>query len=119
VAAVHLEIVIDAVDADRLAGFWAAALRYSPHGSAGQYRSLVDPAGAGPKVIVQQVPEGKAAKNRMHLDLHAGDVMAEVERLIGLGATRLDAAAIDEAGTSWVRMTDPDGNEFCVCAAQS
>jgi hypothetical protein len=63
------------------------------------------------------VPEGKVAKNRMHLDVHAADVAAEVDRLLGLGASRIDDVAITEAGTSWVRMQDPDGNEFCVCAA--
>ncbi len=114
----HLEIVIDAADADRLAAFWAAALGYRAYGEHQQYRSLVDPDGAGPKVIIQRVAEGKTAKNRMHLDLHAVDVSAEVDRLVGLGATRVDAEPLEEAGTSWVRMTDPDGNEFCVCAAE-
>jgi len=116
--AAHVEIVIDGSDADRLARFWAAALGYRPHGAFGQYRSLVDPGGSGPKVIIQQVPEVKAGKNRVHLDLHANDVAAEVSRLVGHGARALDAEAIDEAGTSWVRMADPDGNEFCVCAAE-
>jgi predicted enzyme related to lactoylglutathione lyase len=117
--AAHLEIVIDASDVDRLAAFWAAALGYLPFGRFEQYRSLVDPEGRGPKVILQQVPESKLAKNRMHLDVHAADVAAEVERLVGLGGRRLDHDPIDEAGTSWVRMQDPDGNEFCVCATQS
>ena len=114
--AAHVEIVVDAVDADRLAAFWAAALGYRAHGRFRQYRSLVDPDGAGPKVIIQQVDEPKSAKNRVHLDVHTGDVEAEVERLVVLGATRLDPLPIAEAGTSWVRMCDPDGNEFCVCA---
>jgi hypothetical protein len=114
----HVEVVIDAVDVDRLAEFWAGALGYVPFGRFEQYRSLVDPDGRGPKLILQQAPEGKVAKNRMHLDVHAPHVAAEVGRLVGLGASRLDDAAIDEAGTSWIRMQDPDGNEFCVCASQ-
>jgi predicted enzyme related to lactoylglutathione lyase len=111
----HLEIVLDARDADRLAAFWAEALGYVAFGRHEQYRSLVDPAGSGPKLIIQEVPELKSGKNRVHLDVHAADVEGEVSRLIGLGATRLDRAAIAEAGTSWVRMRDPEGNEFCVC----
>jgi predicted enzyme related to lactoylglutathione lyase len=117
--AAHLEIVIDASDAERLAAFWAAALGYKAHGAHQQYRSLVDPDGSGPKVIIQQVAEPKAAKNRVHLDVHAADVEAEVGRLARLGAARLDERTIAEAGTSWVRMSDPDGNEFCVCAAET
>jgi len=116
--AAHVEIVIDAADADALARFWAAALGYRPHGAFGQYRSLVDPGGSGPKLVIQQVPETKVGKNRVHLDLHAPDVAAEVARLVGLGACALDDETIHEAGTSWVRMADPDGNEFCVCAAE-
>ena len=110
-----VQVVLDVPDADRAAAFWAAALGYRPHGSWEQYRSLVDPAGAGPKLILQQVAQAKVGKNRMHLDVHVPDVEAEVTRLAGLGATRLDAEPIAEAGTQWVRMQDPDGNEFCVC----
>jgi predicted enzyme related to lactoylglutathione lyase len=51
----------------------------------------------------------------MHLDVHVPDVGAEVRRLEGLGAERVDADPIEEAGTIWVRMRDPEGNEFCVC----
>jgi len=116
--AAHVEIVIDATDADALAGFWAAALGYRAHGAAGQYRSLVDPDHMGPKVIIQQVGEHAAGKNGVHLDVHTDHVDGQVSRLEGLGAARLDARPVVEAGTSWVRMTDPEGNEFCVCAAQ-
>jgi predicted enzyme related to lactoylglutathione lyase len=117
--AAHVELVLDASDVDRLAEFWAAALGYRPFGRFKQYRSLVDPDGRGPKLILQQVPEPKSAKNRMHLDVHAADVAAEVVRLVGLGARQIDEAPLDEAGTSWVRMQDPDGNDFCVCASPS
>ena len=110
-----VQLVLDVSDADRAAAFWAAALGYVPFGRWEQYRSLVDPDGAGPKLILQQVADAKSGKNRMHLDVHVPDVEAEVTRLTGLGATRLDAEPIAEAGTLWVRMQDPDGNEFCVC----
>ncbi len=114
----HVEVVVDVWDADRAVAFWSAALGYQPFGRAGQYRSLVDPDGVGPKLVLQQVADAKGGKNRVHLDVHAPDVPAEVERLVGLGATRLDAEPLAEAGTSWVRMSDPDGNEFCVCQLQ-
>ena len=111
----HLEVVVDVADADRAVAFWSAALGYRLYGGWEQYRSLVDPDGVGPKVILQQVSDPKAGKNRVHLDLHAPDVETEVRRLTELGATRLDEAPLTEAGTAWVRMADPDGNEFCVC----
>ena len=113
--AAHIEVVLDVGDAERASSFWAAALGYSPLGRWEQYRSLVDPDGAGPKLILQEVTDRKAGKNRMHLDVHAADVQAEVARLERLGAIRLDAQPLLEAGTAWVRMQDPDGNDFCVC----
>ena len=56
----------------------------------------------------------KTGKNRLHLDIAPpadGEQQAEVERLISLGATRID---IGQGDVSWVVMADPDGNEFCV-----
>src|SRR6202008_3734250 len=78
--AVHLEVVVDVADADRAVRFWAAALGYQPFGSFDQYRSLVDPDGVGPKLVLQQVDDAKTGKNRVHLDLHVADVEAEVAR---------------------------------------
>ena len=84
-----------------------------------------DPAGLGPRLYFQRVPEGKVAKNRMHLDLDVGGgsavsmderksrIVAEVARLKGLGASD-HRGAIEEDGEFWVRMNDPEGNEFCV-----
>ena len=112
--AVHVEVVVDVADADRAVAFWSAALGYRPFGQLGQYRSLVDPDGAGPKLVLQEVADAKEGKNRVHLDLHVADVAAEVARLEGLGATRLDVDPVAEAGTQWIRMSDPDGNELCV-----
>jgi predicted enzyme related to lactoylglutathione lyase len=64
---------------------------------------------------LQQVPEAKTGKNRMHLDIETLDIEAEAARLEGLGATRVQADQIHEHGTNWVLMADPEGNEFCVC----
>ena len=108
--------MIDATDVDTVRDFWVAALGYEAFGEFEQYRSAVPPAGAdGPKFVFQQVPEGRAAaKNRLHLDIEVGDEMeAECARLIGLGARRL-GERIAEAGTEWIVMADPEGNEFCL-----
>jgi hypothetical protein len=71
-------------------------------------------AGLGRRLLFQRVPEARTAKNRLHLDVHAepGQRAAEVERLLGLGATVLREVA--EQGGSWTVLTDPEGNEFCV-----
>lgn len=73
-----------------------------------------DPGGAKPRLLFQQVPEPKTTKNRVHLDLHVppGEREAEVERLVGLGATRLWDGS--QGPFTWVTMADPEGNEFCV-----
>ncbi|MCW2775151.1 MAG: hypothetical protein JWN91_3477 [Nocardioides sp.] len=84
-----------------------------------------DPAGAGPRLFFQRVPEGKTAKNRVHLDVRAapglqGDermaaLEAESERLVGLGATRVrrhEPGPPMDAGH--IVMQDPEGNEFCL-----
>ncbi|WP_326767170.1 hypothetical protein OG978_23920 [Streptomyces sp. NBC_01591] len=71
-------------------------------------------AGLGRRLLFQRVPEAKTTKNRLHLDVHAGPERreAEVERLVGLGATVLREVA--EQGGTWTVLTDPEGNEFCV-----
>ena len=53
----------------------------------------------------------KAGKNRLHIDLRPDDQAAEVDRLVGLGAQRVD---IGQGDVSWVVLADPEGNEFCV-----
>jgi hypothetical protein len=112
----EIHVVVDAADVDVLCDFWVSALGYERLGSFEQYRSAVPPAGAtGPKLVFQQVSEPRAAgKNRLHVDLVVGDEMeAEAERFVSLGADRR-SDVIDEAGTSWIVMADPEGNEFCL-----
>ena len=110
---------LDVADLDRMETFWCAALGYRRLGSFEQYRSFVPVSGSGPKLVLQQVPEAKTVKNRMHIDLdHPADfdVEGEVARLEALGATRR-SEYIREMGedSGWVVMADPEGNEFCVC----
>jgi Glyoxalase-like domain len=83
-----------------------------------------DPEGVGPRLYFQRVPESKTVKNRVHLDVNAGGprgtppeerrrrVDAEVQRLLGLGATRL--GVVEQYGEYCVNMRDPEGNEFDV-----
>lgn len=108
-------LVLDCADPTTLAEFWSAALGYTTLGGAGSYVMLVDASGQQPKLLLQAVPEDKAVKNRMHLDIEVGDIEAEAARLESLGAKRVAAEQMREHGTSWVLMTDPEGNEFCVC----
>ncbi|MEU9995978.1 VOC family protein [Streptomyces sp. NPDC048370] len=70
--------------------------------------------GLGRRILFQRVPEAKTVKNRLHLDLHPGPEArdAEVTRLESLGASVL--RRVSEWGMTWVVMTDPEGNEFCV-----
>jgi len=138
------QLVIDCADPDRLARFWADALGYrietppdgfddwpsfllsigvpeSEHNSAS---AIVDPAGTRPRVYFQRVPESKATKNRLHVDVPvtsgrdtpASERMAaqeaERDRLVSLAAT--EVGPVEEHGSRWIVMQDPEGNEFCI-----
>ena len=113
----RLGLVLDCADPQRLATFWSAALGYVNVGSAGSYVALVSPVGGGaaPKLLLQRVPEPKAGKNRVHVDLEVADIDAEADRLEALGARRVATVPMSEHGTRWWLMADPEGNEFCVC----
>jgi len=146
-AMVFWQLTIDANDPARLARFWAQALGYQPvppdePGTAWQahYRSrlggqaafddrLFDPDGVRPPLWFQPVPETKAGKNRLHLDLYPTGrdnalplerriemVEAKVAELAGLGASVEQRARDDdpEDPVYYVVMHDPEGNEFCV-----
>jgi len=106
----------DARDADLVARFWAAALGRDVADGATTENAVVlssdDPA-AGPRLAFHQVPEPKTVKNRFHLDLITTDYEAEIERLVGLGATTLNTV---DRGVRWTTMADPEGNEFDLIA---
>jgi hypothetical protein len=142
--AYEVQVTFDCGDPAALAEFWAAALRYVlqpppegfdswdaalaawgvPEDQRNERSAVVDPDGAGPRVFFQRVPEGKTAKNRVHLDVRAapgleGEArMAEIEsasqRLVALGATRVQRFEADLAGGGYIVMQDPEGNEFCL-----
>ena len=139
------QVTFDSDDPDRLARFWAVVLGYRlpdppdgfptwedllrercvPEDQWNSASALEDPAGVGPRIYFQRVPEGKVVKNRVHLDVNAGggpgtpledrrrNVDAEVERLVAAGATVLHAGEVRN-GEYWVVMQDPEGNEFCL-----
>ena len=103
-------VSFDAVDALALANFWAAVFGSDVDEESTRDKAFVEAAGwGGPNIWFSKVPEGKAAKNRVHFDLRApGSQAEEVERLAALGATVL------ERHESHTVMADPEGNEFCV-----
>ena len=113
----NVGLVLDCSDPEALAEFWAPALDYVSVGTAGAYVALFPDGRPGPKLLLQRVQEPKSVKNRMHLDIEVPDIEAEAARLVALGATRVSTGPCREHGSTWLLMTDPEGNEFCVCDA--
>jgi Glyoxalase-like domain len=140
--AYKFQVTVDAEDPHRLADWWAEALGWdvepqdeqfirtmiaeghatdsdtTSHGGKLVWKegaAITHPAGrdAAPRVYFQLVPEAKAVKNRLHLDLRVGDDVSEVvERLTAAGASYLYDGS--QGPNTWITMTDPEGNEFCV-----
>ncbi|WP_406859506.1 VOC family protein [Streptomyces sp. HUAS MG47] len=104
------EIVFDCADPAALVRFWAALLGGEPV-DRGPDWSYVEPPGFV-RIAFQQVPEGKAVKNRLHLDLEGGSVSAAADAAERLGAVRVGGIVTDPQGDFQV-MRDPEGNEFC------
>jgi predicted enzyme related to lactoylglutathione lyase len=109
-------LVVDAHDNERLARFWSAVLGWRiTHESDEEW--VIEPAEDSPQadvipeILFVRTPDQKVVKNRRHLDLTPKDQDAEVERIIGLGATQAD---IGQGDVGWVVLADPEGNEFCV-----
>jgi predicted enzyme related to lactoylglutathione lyase len=110
----RVELVLDCAEPRRLAEFWRQALGYRNHYSDAKLAVLVPKEGDGSPFLLQGVPEPKAGKNRMHLDIVVNDVEAEIHRLQALGAHRIDEVEQSFGETRWARMSDPEHNEFCV-----
>jgi hypothetical protein len=125
--ATHWTLGCDAADPQSIARFWAGALGYVTESGFDDpdCASIVDPGGHGPAIGFLRVPEGKSAKNRMHIDIRvAGEppwdmaareqlIRAKVDELMLAGATRVREESYDEH-LGHVVMLDPEGNEFCV-----
>jgi hypothetical protein len=138
------QVTFDAEDPAALSRFWARALGYVvqpppkgysswddfaeeqgiPEERRSDMAAIIDPLGNGPRVLFQRVPEGKVAKNRVHLDINAGGTDGDepgarrrriedhVAGLVKAGATRLET--FNRSNEFWIVMQDPEGNEFCV-----
>jgi len=107
--------VIDAHDPAALARFWTGVLDWSIFYEADDEVVITKDGTTFPGLVFVRVPEAKQAKNRLHLDLAPDDQAAEVERLVGMGATKVD---IGQGDVGWVVLADPEGNEFCVLSAR-
>ncbi|MFJ3543034.1 VOC family protein [Streptomyces rubiginosohelvolus] len=122
------ELAIDCADPSALARFWCSVLDYEVQGvEEGEEVVTIGPPSVPegknrpgpvpPALTFARVPEGKTLKNRLHIDVNPTDREQdeEVERLLELGARRAD---VGQGGASWVVLTDPEGNEFCVLATR-
>jgi hypothetical protein len=139
--ATDFQVVVDCAAPHELADWWAEALGwqvepqdeafirrmidagYATDGDTTTHRGALvwregaainSPEPGRPRVLFQLVPEGKTVKNRLHLDLRAGEERreAEIARLVGLGATELHRGR--QGPNWWATLADPEGNEFCV-----
>jgi predicted enzyme related to lactoylglutathione lyase len=111
----RMDLVLDCAEPKMLVDFWRAALDYRDYYIDENIAVLVPKEGVASPLILQRVPEPKAGKNRMHLDIVVDDIEREIERLKGLGAHRIDDGVQSLGETQWVRMSDPEHNEFCIC----
>ncbi|MDR6558258.1 hypothetical protein J2809_002628 [Arthrobacter pascens] len=109
-------IVIDAVQPRVVADFWCNVLGWHVVEEDDGVISIGPPDGAWPTIDVVPVPENKSVKNRLHLDLRADGTSTadELERFLGLGARHADVGQGPD--TTWVVLSDPEGNEFCLLA---
>jgi catechol 2,3-dioxygenase-like lactoylglutathione lyase family enzyme len=115
-------IVLGADDVDRAVSFWSRVLGYEPVHFADEgngFTILVPPSGEGTRVALQRADTPPEEHPRVHLDLvvdDAAEQAAEIERLIGLGATRVPWDSYP-ADPDFVVLADPEGNRFCVVDA--
>jgi predicted enzyme related to lactoylglutathione lyase len=109
------QVVVDAEDPARLARWWAEALGYQIVHEEPDEVEIRRAPDVLPGLLFTPVPEAKAGKNRLHLDLRPDDQEAEVERLVDMGARPVD---IGQGDASWVVLADPEGNEFCVLSSR-
>jgi predicted enzyme related to lactoylglutathione lyase len=103
------QVTFDSDDPRALAAFWSDVLGRKVDDDGNEFVATVS-GDSGTALMFIKVPEGRNGKNRIHLDLATKDWAAEVDRLVGLGAKRLDE--YDEYGIHWVTLADPEGNLF-------
>ncbi|OKJ26721.1 VOC family protein [Streptomyces sp. CB01580] len=122
-----IQVTFDCAEPERVARFWCEVLGYAitlPSEGEGSWAAASDPTNEGPRMYFQRVPEGKVAKNRVHLDVRAGTGLvgeerlatleAERDRLVALGAVCVQVLYADDENESCIVMQDIEGNEFCL-----
>jgi predicted enzyme related to lactoylglutathione lyase len=107
-------IVIDTVDPARIAPFWCALLGVRERGWFGEDYLMLTADGGAPPVAFQRVPEAKAVKNRLHVDLAVDDLDDAFARIVALGGSAVSDILEMSGGYRWRVMADPEGNEFCI-----
>jgi hypothetical protein len=113
-----LGISFDCADAAQTAGFWSRLLdRALDDGATTEFASIGLATGGtdGAIWMFHRVPEGKTAKNRVHVDLVADSLEKSVAQAVDYGATWL--GDFDESGFQWTTLSDPEGNEFDIVSA--
>ncbi|GIG00561.1 VOC family protein [Catellatospora citrea] len=108
------QTVVDAHDPAALGRWWREALDWVVVDDDPRWYEIRPALDRRPGLIFVPVSDAKTGKNRVHLDLRPDDRDAEVDRLIALGATRVD---IGQGEPYWVVLADPEGNEFCVLSS--
>jgi predicted enzyme related to lactoylglutathione lyase len=109
-------VVVDAHDPAALARWWASVLDWTIFYEASDEVVITKDDKTFPGIVFVPVPEAKTVKNRLHIDLNPdADRDAEIERLVGLGARKID---IGQGDVAWTVLADPEGNEFCVLRAR-
>jgi catechol 2,3-dioxygenase-like lactoylglutathione lyase family enzyme len=107
-------IMIDTTDVERLVEFWTGLLGLEVRARYPSFVFLSRVGSDGPNLAFQVVPEAKAGKNRVHIDIHGPDREVILKRVVELGGRQIEEHEID--GFGWTTCADPEGNEFCVAA---
>ncbi len=104
-------VVIDVPDLERAGAFWGAVLGNNDPKRFGQYLFFGN-AGGSVGIGLQQVPEDKVGKSRAHVDIKVSDLDDATEKVVELGGSHIET--IEDNGSRFIVMADPDGNEFCL-----
>ncbi|QGN58996.1 VOC family protein [Nostocoides sp. HKS02] len=111
-------IVLNVSDVARAMAFWMPALDYEPRYEPEPDWAILQPRGeVGPNLSLNLGETRPAPAPHLHLDLYARDQAREVDRLVGLGARRVDDWPYPAEAHDFVVLEDPDGNRFCVIDA--
>ena len=106
-------VVVDAAQPAALGRWWANALGWVVTFEADDEYEIRSAPDRLPGLVFVPVGDSKVTKNRLHLDFRPDDQTAEVDRLLALGAHRVD---VGQGEQRWDVLADPEGNEFCVLA---